>query len=75
MQIFVRTLNGRTIVLTVKPTNTIEDVKKLISDREGIPIHLQRLNWSGKMLKSGTIHDYGIMKESTLHLNLVLKTL
>ncbi|KAI1338626.1 hypothetical protein F5Y15DRAFT_386439 [Xylariaceae sp. FL0016] len=75
MQIKVRTLTGKLIQMDVEPTtDTIEDIKKIVEEKEGILPAQQRLIYSGKQLHDeAKIGDSNIGPDATLHLVLTLR--
>jgi ubiquitin C len=73
-QIFIKTLQGKTMTLDVSDTDTIQSVKNKIFEKEGIPVDQQRLVFNGKQLEDNmTIADYNIQADSNIHLVLRLR--
>ena len=73
MQIFVKTLTGKTITLDVEPTDTVEVLKAKIENKEEIPSEELRLIFGGKQLEDGDeLLSEGVEKESTIHVVLGL---
>lgn len=74
MQIFAKSVTGKTITLEVEPCETVDSVKDKIFDKESIPSDAQRLVFEGRQLHDDlTLADCNIMKESTLHVLLRLR--
>ena len=75
MQIFIKTLTGKTLVLDVEPSITIENIKYKIEELEGVPKEQQRLI-SGKELidNNKTLSDYNICNLSNINLSLIIKS-
>lgn len=74
MQLFVRTMTGKTVSIEVEEGESIEDVKAKISEKEGIPPEQQRLIFGGQQLQDAkTLEDYDVGDDATLHLVLRLR--
>ncbi len=72
MQIFVKTPTGKTITIEVELSDTIENIKTKIQDKEGIPHNQQILEFNGQILEDGnTISYYNIQQENTLNLTTI----
>jgi ubiquitin-large subunit ribosomal protein L40e len=66
MTIFIKTLEGHSLTFQVKPTETVDKLKKLVQERQGIAPDLQRLLFGGKQLEDGkTLKDYNIGPDAT----------
>ena len=74
MQIFVKTLSGKSITVDVDPRDSVEALKAKIADREGVPADQQRLVFGGKQLEDGrSLADYNVVKDSNVFLVLRLR--
>ena len=73
MQVFVKTINGQTVVINTSPFDTIRSFKLKVCAKDETPVQMQQLIYRGKLLEDNrTLQDYDIQKESTIHLTLRL---
>jgi ubiquitin len=69
MRIYLKTLFGKSVILEVEPTDTVECLKAKIQEKEGVPPHQQRVIFAGRCLEDGhTLNDYKIQRDGTIHL-------
>ena len=74
MQVFVKTLSGRTVTVELYPTDTIAQLRQAAECRTGVPADQQRFIFTGRPLRDGhTLESYGVVAESTLHMTLRLR--
>ena len=69
MQLFVKTLTGKTITIEVEPSDTILTMKEKIYEKENIPVDQQRLILCGKSLENDKlVSDFELQKQSAIHI-------
>ena len=69
MQIFIKMPDNRNVILEVEPTDSIENVKAKVQDKEGVPPDQQILTFEGRLLEDGrTLSDYSIGRDSIIYL-------
>lgn len=74
LEVYVKTLTGKTVTLAVTSSNTVAELKEMIQDKEGIPPDQQRFVFAGKQLEDDRmISEYHVRNASTLHLILRLR--
>lgn len=71
-QIFIRTLAGNTLTLRVPESDSVQSLKSMIEEKEGVPVHLQKLYFNGQQVQQGTLCELGIVNGATLELSLCL---
>ena len=76
MQISIKNLDDKTILLDVELNDTIAKIKEIISGKSDVPKNIYYLSYRGKILEdTKTISDYGITRESNLQMHIPLKVL
>jgi len=74
MELFVKTMTGKTVSIEAEEGETIEEIKAKITEKEGIPAEQQRLIFGGQQLEDAkTLEDYGVDEDDTFHLVLRLR--
>jgi hypothetical protein len=69
MEVFVRTLTGKSFVIMVRPGDTVERAKRVVETIEGVPWDQQVLVCAGcRLADHRTLAQYGVQQHATLHL-------
>ena len=69
MQILIKMMNEKKILLNVKPKDSIQNVKRKVQQLNECPPDQQRLVFAGKNLEDDhTLSDYNVQNGSTLNL-------
>ena len=74
LQLFVKTLTAKTIIVWVEASDCIKDIKTKIQEETGVPPEKQSLTFAGKQLEEDrTLADYNITKESSQYIQVKLR--
>ncbi|XP_078026872.1 uncharacterized protein LOC144464278 [Epinephelus lanceolatus] len=73
IQVFVRNLEGKSNTYDIKADETVDNLKRRVQSREGVPVSQQRLIHQGREMREGRLADYNVTATSTIDLNLRLR--